>query len=145
MAVLNWFELVGANDLRARVRGVVYAYVAGSSFLYVGKAGETSVADCIERHRREFTTLAARCGINPDSVKLFVGRPIDNAITSTTLANVESVLIEGLRPLWNIRRESRTSATWVVCRGAWPIQQRVFGDSTARFTVSLPPPPPMPF
>jgi hypothetical protein len=120
------------NPLWFATRGL-YAYIGpGDEVLYIGKVDGTTVRqrwnrsgkeafwNDLERERGIF-----KCGVIFGEIELETG----NHLTRELLADIESLLINRVRPWGNIQsvtsRISRPGLR-VICADAWPLQTREF-------------------
>jgi hypothetical protein len=106
--------------------------------LYIGKSVGTSMRQRWNRGAKQFfwEDLGRARGLENHAVMIGeVALPEGGSLSRELLADIESVLIHRVRPWGNIMcRKGRTVKPRLTlsCRGAWPLRQKTFRDSTRR-------------
>lgn len=136
LVTVRWRRISRDSDPWWGLSRGLYAYVApgAGEILYVGKVDGTTVRRRWPRSAKEdfWNDLERRRGIVQHAV--LVGEievEEGRRLTRELLADIESLLINRVRPWANIQsRHSRISrpGLHVICEGDWPLRRQEFRD-----------------
>lgn len=134
---LHWYPIKGEDDPRWDYDLALYAYIAPEGqILYIGKCDRTTVRKrwCYSSKSGAWDSINEVC----DTSAVVVAEiKTDARLTRELLADIESLLIhqvQQIQPLHNVQnirsrgRHSRPGMR-VKCRGAWPLDEKIFVDT----------------
>jgi hypothetical protein len=132
--IIEWRFIRGDSDPLWKVERGLYAYIRDDSkeILYIGKVDGTTVRQRWQRKPDLWNYVEKELGIHKHAV--IVGDIIldpNQRLTRELLADIESLLINQLRPSGNIQsRHSRISRPGLVVSftGEWPLGKKRFFD-----------------